>query len=57
MTPTAPLSPPLPEYSCSTNSLSELPFCSEQLPFKIKHTPEAAGDPPQISFTPGQRLN
>ena len=55
MTPTAPLYPPLPEYSRSTDSLSKLPFHSEetikQLPFKIK-PPKAAGDPPQVSFAP-----
>ena len=54
MTSTAPLYPSFPGFSWSTNSLSELPFHSEetikQLPLKIK-PPEVAGHPPQISLT------
>ena len=50
-----PLYPPLPEHSCLTNSLSELPFHSaktiKQLPLEIKLS-EASGNPLQVSFTP-----
>lgn len=63
MTSTVPHYPPLPEYSHPTSSLSELSFHSEGT---IKHLlikpPEAAGVPPQVSFTPwsktghGQRI-
>ena len=35
-----------------SNSLSKLPFHPGQSPFKINHPPKAAGDPPQVSFTP-----
>lgn len=53
MAPTVPLYPHLPEYSRSTNSLSELLFHSEEAikQFKIK-PPKVAGNSPQVSFTP-----
>lgn len=59
VTPTAPFYPSLPDFSCSTNPLSELPFYSEemikQLPFKIR-PPKAAGNPLQASFTPWSKI-
>ena len=56
---TALLYPFLPESSHVSNSLSELPFHSEetirQLPFKIK-VPEVADETPQASFTPWSKM-
>ena len=47
--PTAPLHPPLPEHSCSTPSLSQLPLHLEeiikQLPVKVKPS-QVTGSPP-----------
>ena len=52
--PGKPLSPSLPEYSCFTDFLSELPFHSEgtiqQLPCK-RELPKVADEPPRVSFT------
>lgn len=54
MTPAAPLYPPSPEYSGSTNPLSEPPFHSKetikQFHFKIRAS-EATGDALWVSFT------